>query len=78
MDAEAAQLLDREGEAVDAELVHARHRGHLPLDAAPGDDEQRVDEVVGAEPGLAHQAAQPLGAAEATEAAEGAIRGGHR
>jgi hypothetical protein len=53
----------------------ARERGDLPAYAVSRNHEERIDEVLRADLGLAHEGTQALGAAEPAEAAFGEAHG---
>ena len=63
-----ADLVDQ---AIDAELVVARHRGDFFLDAVAGADEQRQDEIVDGERRLADEAADQRMMAQAARTVAG-------
>ena len=56
------------GELVDGELVDSGHRGHGAAHVLAGNDEERVDEVVGLERRLADEVAQRRRPAQAARA----------
>jgi hypothetical protein len=60
-----------------AELEDSGHGADLGPRAARRDDEERIDEILGADDGLAHEGADGVGAAEAPRAAD-EVRGAGR
>ena len=58
LDPERRELSRFAREAVDRELVDPRHRRHRLPHVLSGNDEERIDEVVGRERGLANEVSQ--------------------